>query len=263
MRRTVLCTIATLLIGLANGCATSHTPLAAADSPATQPAKAKPVILFVHGAWGGAWSFQQLDSIMTADGFKVYRPTLTGLGEKVHLATPDIGLDTHIMDIVNVIKFENLHDIILVGHSYGGMVISGVAEKVPDRIGRMIYIDALLPNDGESVDDVFPRGRDMPRANGFIPFNWATNPTPPMDVPQPAKTFSDKITLNNPAAAKIPVTYVLTVDQGNQPSQDEFYSFYQRAIARGYKTAIMTGPHNVQRDMPKETAKLLESLLAN
>src|SRR4051812_48262101 len=88
----------------------------------TQPAAAKFTFVIVHGAWGGGWAFRQVDQLLTTDGNKVFRPTLTGLGERVHLSSRDINLDTHIQDIVNVIEFEDLHDIVLVGHSYGGMV---------------------------------------------------------------------------------------------------------------------------------------------
>ena len=112
---------------------------------------AKPTIVIVHGAWGGAWAFRRVDALLRDKGYNVYRPQLTGLGERVHLSRPDIGLSTHIEDVVNMILFEDLHDIILVGHSYGGMVITGVADRVPERIKRLVYLDAMLPNDGESV----------------------------------------------------------------------------------------------------------------
>jgi len=105
----------------------------------------------VHGAWGGSWDWRRADSILTAHGHRVYRPSLTGLGDRVHLASPTIGLLTHITDIVNVLVWEDLHDVILVGHSYGGMVITGVADQVPQRIRHLIYLDAFLPDSGESV----------------------------------------------------------------------------------------------------------------
>ncbi len=105
--------------------------------------------LFVPGAWDGGWDYAKVDSILSAQGDIVYRPTLTGLGERVHLANPGVNLTTYVNDILNLIRFENLHEVILVGHSYGGMVISGVAEQVPDRIKQLIYLDAMVPNDGE------------------------------------------------------------------------------------------------------------------
>ena len=98
------------------------------------PAAAHHTFVIVHGAWGGGWAFREVDRLLTADGHKVYRPTLTGQGEKVHLATRDTNLTTHVTDIVNVILFEDLHDVVLVGHSYGGMVITGVMDRVPQPL---------------------------------------------------------------------------------------------------------------------------------
>jgi pimeloyl-ACP methyl ester carboxylesterase len=141
--------------------------------------------VIVHGAWGGGWAFRQVDSLLTADGHKVFRPTLTGQGEKVHLASTNINLSTHIQDIVNVILFEDLHDIVLVGHSYGGMVITGVADRVPDRIQRLIYVDALLPLDGESVDadriHLERGGSSVVTTNGFTTYRGfnLNKPLPP------------------------------------------------------------------------------------
>ena len=117
-----------LLVLLTLGCASSG-PL---QTPPPPPARR--TFVFVHGATGGSWDWRVIDSLMTPRGQRVVRPSLTGLGERVHLASPDIGLTTHIDDVVNAILWENLHDIILVGHSYGGMVIAGVADRIPDRI---------------------------------------------------------------------------------------------------------------------------------
>lgn len=102
----------------------------------------QPTFVIVHGAWGGSWSFKKNDALLTENGFNVYRPNLTGQGERVHLASPDIDLNTHILDVVNTILYEDLHDIILMGHSYGGMVITGVADSIPERISHLIYMDA-------------------------------------------------------------------------------------------------------------------------
>src|SRR6266850_8241991 len=133
----------------------------------------KPTIVIVHGAWGGSWAFRKVEELLREKGFNVYRPQLTGLGERVHLARPDTGLSTHIDDVVNMILFEDLHDIILMGHSYGGMVITGVADRVPDRIRRLVYVDALVPNDGESAMSlVGSRGnwlKDMIKGDYIVP----------------------------------------------------------------------------------------------
>ena len=217
--------------------------------------------VIVHGAWGGGWAFKEVDRLLTADGHKVYRPTLTGQGERSHLASTNIDLSLHIQDIVNVILWEDLHDVVLVGHSYGGMVITGVADRVPERIKHIIYLDALLPENGESVNDIRTHmGLDQPVKDGFIIPTWLKgNEPPPHDVPHPAKTWSEKIVLKNQdAARKVPTTYILTVDKGHQPSEDNFYKFYERARARGWPTLIMEGDHNVQWSHPKELVELLE-----
>src|SRR5690349_7037243 len=114
-------------------------------------AQEKPVYVIVHGAWGGSWAFKNVDEIMSNHGNVIYRPSLTGQGERVHLSSPDVDLNTHIKDVVNLILYENIKNVILVGHSYGGMVITGVADSIPDRIKRLIFLDAILPNDGQSL----------------------------------------------------------------------------------------------------------------
>ena len=113
-------------------------------------------IVIVPGAWHGSWRWKEVRAALQAAGHAVYALTLTGLGERRHLATPDVGLDTHIQDVVNVLAYEDLRDVVLVGHSYGGMVITGVADRAPGRLTRLIYLDALLPHDGECVYDLFP-----------------------------------------------------------------------------------------------------------
>src|SRR5580765_8572279 len=195
----------------------------------------RPTIVIVHGAWGGAWAFRKVDAELREKGYNVYRPELTGLGERVHLSRPDIGLSTHIEDVVNMILFEDLHDIILVGHSYGGMVITGVADRVPDRIKHLIYLDALVPDDGESLNTVLGRPSTRPIEGGFMVPQWVKpDQKPPHDVPMPAKCFSEPVALKNQdAAKKIQTTYILTVDPGKEPEKDQFYSCYQRAQTRG------------------------------
>jgi len=229
-------------------------------SPAPE---ARPTFVLVHGAWGGGWDWKHVAGLLAADGYTVYRPTLTGLGEHSNLAGANIDLDTHIQDIVNVILWENLHDVVLVGHSYGGMVITGVADRVPDRIRHVIYVDALLPDNGENVNSIIARRIMKPVKDGFVTDPWVVgNPPPPHDVPMPEKTFSEPITLTNQAVAMhLPTTYILTVDKGSTPDQDDFYRFYVRARERGWQAWIMEGDHNVQRSHPKELAGLFEQAI--
>jgi pimeloyl-ACP methyl ester carboxylesterase len=217
--------------------------------------------VIVHGAWGGGWAFKEVERLLRADGHTVYRPTLTGQGEKVHLATTNIDLTTHITDIVNVILWEDLHDIVLVGHSYGGMVITGVADRVPERIKHVVYLDAFVPENGECANKIREHtGIDRPIVNGFVIPTWIKgNEAIPHDVPHPAKTFSQPIALTNQAAARIlPTTFILTVEKNKKPEQDDFYKFYQRAKSNGWNVVIMEGDHNIQWSKPKELVSLLE-----
>ena len=229
------------------------------------PASAPSTFVFVHGAWGGGWQWKKVDLLLSADGHKVYRPTLTGLGERVHLASPDITLTTHITDIVNFILWENLHDVVLVGHSYGGMVVTGVMDRVPDRIRQVIFIDAVVPNDGESMNDAFG---SAPLADqikdGFVPASWVKPGHPiPYDVPHPAKTLSEPVSFKNPAALKIPGTYLLAVAPGKKIEEGHFYKFYERAKSRGWATFTMESDHNPEWFKPKELAVLLEQMVAS
>ena len=109
--------------------------------------------VLVHGGGHGGWCYQRVAPRLRAAGHDVYTPTLTGLGERAHLLRADIDLDFHIGDIVNVLHFDDLRDVILVGHSYGGMVITGVADRAADRIGKLVYLDAATPRNGESLVD--------------------------------------------------------------------------------------------------------------
>ena len=118
--------------------------------------------VLVHGGWTGGWRWQHARRSLTAAGHEVFTPTLTGMGERVHLAQPGIDLQTHILDVVNVLEAEDLRDTVLAGHSYGGMVITGVAERVPERLAHLVYLDAFLPQDGETLLDLLqPQARQI------------------------------------------------------------------------------------------------------
>lgn len=224
-------------------------------------ASAKQTIVIVHGAWGGAWAFKKVEGLLRDKNYVVYRPQLTGLGERVHLARGDIGLSTHIEDVVNTILFEDLRDIILVGHSYGGMVITGVADRVPDRIKRLVYLDALLPNDGESLSAIFggrnERLKQMTKGDFIVPPWVKADQPPPKDVPQPLKTFNEPVSFKNEAAKKLPVTYILTVDKGKEAKDDDFFSQSQRAKERGITVLQLSADHNPQWSAPEALVEML------
>jgi len=217
--------------------------------------------VFVHGAWGGSWSFKKVDAILTGKGYTVYRPSLTGQGERAHLSSPDIDLNTHILDVVNTILFEDLHDVVLIGHSYGGMVITGVADRIPDRIAKLVYLDAFVPNDGENVITARTDGKIGPEKdskNGFVVPDWIRGDEPlPHDVPQPLKTFTTPVSRKDKKAMALPATYVLTVDKGSRPEDDMFYFFANRARERSWKVLTMEADHNPQMTKPDELVDLL------
>ena len=217
--------------------------------------------VLVHGAWHGGWCWHRVAEPLRQQGHQVFTPTLTGVGERAHLLAPTIDLVTHVRDVVAVIETEELDKIVLCGHSYGGMVITGVADRVPDRIKQIIYVDAFLPENGESLESSFGPGRPPrthPDGYSHLPGDSADRPIP-HTVPHPAKTLTEPVKLTNQdAVKKIPTTYILTVDKGKQPEEDGFYRFYERAKARGWTVEIMEGDHVVQRSHPKELVELLE-----
>lgn len=234
-----------------------------------KPQQPRHTYVIVHGAWGGGWDWRGVDSLLTASTNRVYRPTLTGLGERVHLAGPNIDLSTHIADIVNVIRYENLHDVVLVGHSYGGMVISGVADRIPERVRRLVYVDAIVPEDGESLltaaggTRMHSGMRSMldSAKNGLLAPAWVpSGASPPTDVPHPVRTLTEPLRLTNPAGRRIPATYILTVDSGKVEADDDFAPFAQRAKARGWTYQVLQSDHVPERTAPMELTALLRTV---
>lgn len=119
--------------------------------------------VLVHGAWDTGWSWRGVSRNLQAAGHEVFTPTMTGSGERFHLASPDVDLQTHIVDVANVLSFEDLQGVVLCGSSFGAMVITGVAEQVPQRIEHLVYLDAFVPEDGQSAADLVG-----PEDMGFI-----------------------------------------------------------------------------------------------
>jgi pimeloyl-ACP methyl ester carboxylesterase len=201
---------------------------------------------------------------LRARGHEVHTPTLTGVGERSHLLGPGIGLDTHITDILNVIKFEDLSRIVLCGHSYGGMVVTGVADAIPDRIASLVYLDAFVPEDGQALADLVPRGR-QPQADSGIAV-----PPPPLSMfgvkpggvalyewrrtPHPALCFSQPIKLAGGIARIGKRTYI----HANDPQPTTFTPFYEKfRAAPGWEVHTLPCTHLVQLDMPEELTQLL------
>jgi pimeloyl-ACP methyl ester carboxylesterase len=139
-----------------NAAAAAGVGALASTATAAQSPAARRTFVLVHGSWHGGWCWRRVADELERRGHKVYTPTLTGLGERSHLISGLVDLNTHITDVVNVVNFENLQDVVLVGHSYAGMVLTGVAEQIRDKIASIIYLDAFLPENGDMLVNLAP-----------------------------------------------------------------------------------------------------------
>ena len=240
----------------------------------------------VHGGWHGAWCWKKVIPFFQEAGHRLYTPTLTGLGEKAPLLTPEVGLSTHIQDVVQLIEENQLNDVILLGHSYSGMVITGVVDRIPERIGHLVYLDAVLPGDGESMANIAPlvinRLRQDARAHGD---GWRVNPPAEMPFgmggvfgvtqepdlswvrslvgPQSLKTFEEPLHLKDPAiVSKKPRTFIRCAGGG---FGSVFRDVMRHLIARrtlaptdpGWRLRQLPTGHDCMITMPKELTDLL------
>ena len=164
--------------------------------------------LLVHGAWGGSWMWARLAQLLRKQGHEVFTPSMTGIGERAHLASADVTLSTHVNDVLGTIEYERLSDFVLVGHSYGGMVVTAVADRVPEKIRTLVYLDAFVPKNGESLIDL---ARPEMREKLLALQDWRVPPPPPQGMtnkdeiawiegrrnPQPIGTMKEKVSLKN------------------------------------------------------------------
>ncbi|KLU25362.1 hypothetical protein EOS_15320 [Caballeronia mineralivorans PML1(12)] len=225
--------------------------------------------VLVHGAFQGGWVYARVARMLRKAGHEVYTPTLTGLGERSHLANQAINLDTHIQDIVNVFKYEDLTDVILCGHSYGGLVITGVAGEIGNRIRTLFYLDAYAPAKGQSLLGITGAGMSLAVLEqasgneGMIPpipaavFNVNVADAPRVDamcVPQPLPSFVQAVRVG---AESVPVanrTYVFATANGG----DWFVSTHARLKDDPrWKVRTVASGHNVMLDSPDELTSLL------
>ena len=247
------------ITGLFAGAVASGAVCLDRENPNQQLDKTTYTYVFVHGASGGGWDWKTVDSLLSAEGHTVYRATLTGLGERAHLAGPDIDLTTHINDVTNLILFEQLEQVILVGHSYGGMVISGVMDRIPETIRQAFFLDAFVPADGMSAVDMWDGFSDYKVVDGLVHFPWLDSGSPvPGDVPQSLKTLTEPVSFSNPEALALPVTFIPFVEsfvQGKVRAQ--FDPSWKRAKSRGWNVVVLESDHNAQRSKPQELVELL------
>jgi pimeloyl-ACP methyl ester carboxylesterase len=265
-RRAFLGAAAAAGAGLATG-AHAASPAASAAQPRGK------TILVAHGAWSAGWVWKKMHPLMTAAGHRLITPTQTGLGEREHLATPAVDLDTHIQDLLGVIKHEELNEFVLLGHSYGGMVATGVADRVPERISQLIYLDAFVPRDGQSLLDL--QGPDAARAmreRVKAGDGWRVQPNPPPpDTPpddlkwiqahrmaHPFKCFDTPVHLKN-GDAKMPRAYIYCQ---RRSAADPFRKFAERAKQEHWDYREIDSSHSPHVTAPEALAALLGSIMA-
>ena len=241
--------------------------------------------VLVHGAWAGGWIWKKVIPLLRAAGHDVHATTATGLGDRVHLADKAIDLDTYVTDVVNVLTFEELTDVTLVGWSYGGMIISGVAERVSERLAQLVYLDAFVPADGENAydaglysDEARAADRDAAEAAGMPGFvvidayaEWIRRLTPdPADqewlfakfVAQPLATYTQPIQLGNPAAAAVPRAYIFCTQGTKDVAVDPFVRIATRVrSAPGWSYRELADTHFAPINSPQATADALLSLV--
>ena len=231
-------------------------------------------VALAHGAWSAAWAWKKMRPLFRKAGHEFFSPTYTGLGERAHLARPEVDLSTHVQDVLAVLEIEGLKEVTLLGHSYGGMVATGVADKAADRIARVVYIDAFAPKDGQSLFDLLgPKGEAHMRAGAAkdgdgwkLPLNPMPPDTSPEDAawavpkrrPQPIKTFEEKIKLSS---GKFPPRHYIYAKK-NGPG-DVFRQFAERAKNEpGWTHHEIDASHNPHITCPDVLMALLSNIMA-
>lgn len=199
-------------------------------------------IVMVHGAWGGSYGFRKVRPILNRAGFEVFTPSLTGIGERSHLAHPGIDLLTHVTDVVNTVLYEDLDDIVLLGFSYGGMVATGALDHIGSRVHDLVYLDAFVPADGDSAVGLMDAGRNSPIE---LAQQWFVPPVPrELDDPdetawsnarrslQPVRTFTDPVALQKPLESwDFSLTYVKATADPNEGDESPFWRAARAAEA--------------------------------
>ena len=231
--------------------------------------------VLVHGAYGGGWIWRNVAEGLRRQGHRVWTPTQTGLGDRSHLLSRQITVDTHIGDVANVIETDEIRDIILVGHSYGGMSVTGVADRMADRIRHIVYLDALIPEDGDTAFKILPAGlEDARRRTAREQGGGVALPVPGPEAfpipdgpakdwfmrrlrPHPIGTYESPVRLTKPAGAGLPVTYVSYTD----PALASIEPSRQRARAKaGWRYVELAVPHDVEVPAPEKVVELLAGI---
>jgi pimeloyl-ACP methyl ester carboxylesterase len=229
--------------------------------------------VLVHGAWHGGWCYARVAQRLTAAGHRVHTPTLTGVGERAHLYSRSINLTTHITDIVNVIKCERLENVVLVGHSYGGVVATGVADSIPEKISSLVYLDAFLPGANQSLHDLLPPDVAQAQRDSATEFNDFAVPPPSaafFNVNEADRPWVDSLSTPHPLAT---LTQRLNLTGGLEHINQRIYVLATGGSApfKHFRDSVAADPrwsthelpcgHDVMIDMPAETTAILTGLL--
>jgi pimeloyl-ACP methyl ester carboxylesterase len=228
--------------------------------------------VLVHGAWSGAHTWRKVRPLLREAGHEVFTPCLTGIGERVHLARPDVNLSTHIEDMLNVFHFEDLSEVVLLGYSYGGMVVTGVADRIPERIAHLVYLDAFLPEDGQAV---YGTGGNQAAADSE---DWLVPPPPrqyddPAEaewsnarrVPHPRGCFTEPVRLSMPLEHRpFSLTYIkATGEPRPEGSRGGFWDAADRVLANPrWRYREIATNHMVASNRPAELTSLLLEVIA-
>ncbi|WP_433061199.1 alpha/beta fold hydrolase [Dactylosporangium sp. CS-033363] len=211
--------------------------------------------VLIPGGWHGGWAYSAVADALRSRGHTPVPVTLTGVGDRAHLAQPAVNLDTHIADVLAVIEQSDLRDVILVGHSYGGMVVSGVADRAPERVAGLVYVDAYVPNDGDSCWTLTTDAFRATFAAGASGDGYSVQPPPRLDpraTAHPLASLLQGIRLRHPMRHKR--TYVFMTQWRATPFADLF-----EKVRNDPEWTVHTMPtsHNVLTTMPVELADLL------
>jgi pimeloyl-ACP methyl ester carboxylesterase len=225
--------------------------------------------VLVHGGWHGGWCYARVAERLRAAGHRVFTPTLTGLGERAHLYSRTINLVTHVTDVVNVIKWEQLQNVTLVGHSYGGIVVTGVADQLPQQIGSLVYLDSFLPQDNQSLLDLLPPERAQAMRASATESNDFAVPPPPaafFNVGEADRNWVDSLCTPHPLASlSQPLKLTGGIDRINKKAYvlatgrvASFHRFRDSVANQpGWSTYELPCGHDVMIDLPEETAAIL------
>ena len=244
-----------------------------AVAPRTARAAGGKTFVLVHGAWHGGWCWGKVAATLRSRGHTVLTPTQTGLGERAHLLSKSITLDTFVEDIVNVIKFEEVKDVILVGHSFGGNAISGTADRIPDKIKQLVYLDAAMLENGQTVFSLLPPDVVAARTKAAQDSSGGLSiPAPPAAAfglsdpaqqawltarltPHPFGTFNSPLNLKNKIANGLPATYIICSDPMYGPLQAS------REVVKkiGMKTVEIKTGHDAMVTLPEKLTDMLDA----